>query len=123
ADYLVAKGIPFREAHHIVGVTVVGAIAKGCALEELSLDELKAFSPVIEQDVYQILTIESCLEKRSALGGVSPKQVAYAVEQADKRLAQRDASAVKVRPARLTDIEALESMVAYWANMGENLPR
>ena len=54
---------------------------------------------------------------------MSPKQVAYAVEQADKRLAQRDASAVKVRPARLTDIEALESMVAYWANMGENLPR
>ncbi|ANZ11284.1 argininosuccinate lyase [Vibrio parahaemolyticus] len=123
ADYLVAKGIPFREAHHIVGVAVVGAIAKGCALEELSLQELQAFSDVIDNDVYDILTIESCLEKRSALGGVSPKQVAYAVDQADKRLAQRDSSAVKVRPARLTDIETLEGMVAYWANMGENLPR
>ncbi|EME0895767.1 argininosuccinate lyase [Vibrio parahaemolyticus] len=123
ADYLVAKGIPFREAHHIVGVAVVGAIAKGCALEELSRQELQEFSDVIDNDVYDILTIESCLEKRSALGGVSPKQVAYAVDQADKRLAQRDSSAVKVRPARLTDIETLEGMVAYWANMGENLPR
>ncbi|MFW1160511.1 argininosuccinate lyase [Vibrio parahaemolyticus] len=123
ADYLVAKGIPFREAHHIVGVAVVGAIAKGCALEELSLQELQEFSDVIDNDVYDILTIESCLEKRSALGGVSPKQVAYAVDQADKRLAQRDSSAVTVRPARLTDIETLEGMVAYWANMGENLPR
>ncbi|KZX68396.1 amino-acid acetyltransferase [Vibrio sp. HI00D65] len=123
ADYLVAKGIPFREAHHIVGVTVVTAIAKGCALEELTIAEMKEFSEVIEEDVYDILTIESCLEKRSALGGVSPKQVAYAVDQAEKRLAQRDTSIVKVRPARLTDIEALEGMVAYWANMGENLPR
>jgi len=123
ADYLVAKGIPFREAHHIVGVAVVGAIAKGCALEELSIAELKEFSPVIEADVYEILTIDSCLEKRSALGGVSPKQVAYAVEQAESRLIKRDTSSVKVRPARLTDIEALEGMVTYWANMGENLPR
>ncbi|MFA0726942.1 argininosuccinate lyase, partial [Vibrio sp. 10N.222.48.A4] len=123
ADYLVAKGIPFREAHHIVGVTVVAAIAKGCALEELTIAEMKEFSEVIEEDVYDILTIESCLEKRSALGGVSPQQVAYAVDQAEKRLSQRDTSIVKVRSARLTDIEALEGMVAYWANMGENLPR
>ncbi|MEZ8102463.1 argininosuccinate lyase [Vibrio bivalvicida] len=123
ADYLVAKGIPFREAHHIVGVAVVGAIAKSCALEELSIAELKEFSSVIEEDVYDILTIESCLEKRSALGGVSPKQVAYAVEQAEGRLIKRDASAVNVRPARLTDIDSLEGMVAYWANIGENLPR
>ena len=123
ADYLVAKGIPFREAHHIVGVAVVGAIAKGCALEELSLEELKEFSAVIEDDVYAILTIESCLEKRSALGGVSPKQVNYAVNQAQKRLEKRDTSGVKVRPARLTDIDALEGMVTYWAGLGENLPR
>ncbi|MFW7526503.1 argininosuccinate lyase [Vibrio ostreicida] len=123
ADYLVAKGIPFREAHHIVGVAVVGAIAKGCALEELSIAELKAFSPAVEEDVYDILTISSCLDKRSALGGVSPKQVAYAVAQAESRLVRRDTSVVNVRPARLTDIESLEGMVAYWANLGENLPR
>ncbi|MCR9385739.1 argininosuccinate lyase [Vibrio metoecus] len=86
ADYLVAKGIPFREAHHIVGVAVVAAIGKGVALEELSLAELQQFSSLIEQDVYPVLTIESCLEKRCALGGVSPKQVAHAVEQAQTRV-------------------------------------
>ncbi|ENG6061565.1 argininosuccinate lyase [Vibrio cholerae] len=86
ADYLVAKGIPFREAHHIVGVAVVAAISKGVALEELSLAELQQFSPLIEQEVYSILTIESCLEKRCALGGVSPKQVAHAVQQAQTRV-------------------------------------
>ncbi|EPN0074227.1 argininosuccinate lyase [Vibrio cholerae] len=86
ADYLVAKGIPFREAHHIVGVAVVAAIGKGVALEELSLAELQQFSPLIEQDVYPILTIESCLEKRCALGGVSPKQVAHALQQAQARV-------------------------------------
>ncbi|MGB2078944.1 MAG: argininosuccinate lyase [Vibrio sp.] len=123
ADYLVAKGIPFREAHHIVGVAVVGAIEKGCALEELSLAELKNFSSVIEADVYQILTIESCLEKRSALGGVSPTQVSYAIEQSKKRLEQRSTASVRVRSARLTDVDALEGMVAYWAGLGENLPR
>ncbi|TQP18609.1 argininosuccinate lyase [Vibrio cholerae] len=86
ADYLVAKGIPFREAHHIVGVAVVAAIGKGVALEELPLAELQQFSPLIEQDVYPILTIESCLEKRCALGGVSPKQVAHALQQAQARV-------------------------------------
>ncbi|WP_087020243.1 argininosuccinate lyase [Thaumasiovibrio subtropicus] len=123
ADYLVAKGIPFREAHHIVGVAVVAAIDKGCALEELSLAEMQSFSPVIEDDVYPILTIESCLEKRCALGGVAPNQVAYAIESAEQRLEQRYSPAVKVRGARLTDLDAIEGMVAYWSNLGENLPR
>ncbi|SJL83730.1 argininosuccinate lyase [Vibrio palustris] len=123
ADYLVSKGIPFREAHHIVGVAVVEAIRRGMPLEDLSLDELKVFSPVIEEDVYEILTIESCLSKRCAKGGVAPHQVRYAVEEAQKRLDTRVSSDIQVRPARLTDVESLEGMVAYWANMGENLPR
>lgn len=123
ADYLVAKGIPFREAHHIVGVAVVAAIEKGCALEELSLEEMKQFSPVIDEDVYPILTIESCLEKRCALGGVAPNQVEYAISQAEKRLEKRYSPSVKVRGARLTDLDAIEGMVAYWAGLGENLPR
>lgn len=87
ADYLVAKGIPFREAHHIVGVAVVAAIAKGCPLEALSLPELQQFSPVIAEDVYAILTIESCLAKRNALGGVAPTQIAHALQQAEQRIA------------------------------------
>ncbi|CAK9887009.1 MAG: Argininosuccinate lyase [Candidatus Erwinia impunctatus] len=79
ADYLVAKGVPFREAHHIVGEVVVAALARGVALEALTLDELKKFSTVIEQDIYAILALHSCLAKRSAKGGVSSGQVASAI--------------------------------------------
>lgn len=87
ADYLVAKGVPFREAHHIVGETVVEAIKQGVALEALSLAQLKQFSAVIEDDVYSILSLQSCLDKRNAQGGVSPQQVAFAIAEAKKRLA------------------------------------
>lgn len=87
ADYLVAKGVPFREAHHIVGEAVVAAISKGVALEALSLDELKTFSSVIADDVYPILALQSCLDKRNAQGGVAPAQVAFAISEAKKRLA------------------------------------
>lgn len=86
ADYLVAKGIPFREAHHIVGAAVLGAIQQGKALEALSLETLKAFSPVIEEDVYPALSLASCLEKRCAKGGVAPSQVAFAIADAKGRL-------------------------------------
>lgn len=123
ADYLVTKGISFRDAHHIVGVAVVNAIEKGCALEELPLEQLQQFSAVIEADVYQILTVDSCLNKRMAIGGVSPNQVTSALKQAELRTGKRNKTMIKVRPARLTDIDSLEAMVAYWANVGENLPR
>ncbi|MCL1067579.1 argininosuccinate lyase [Shewanella olleyana] len=79
ADYLVAKGMPFREAHHVVGEVVVVAIGKQTPLEELPLAELKQFSDIIEDDVYACLTIESCLEKREALGGTSIIQVKQAL--------------------------------------------
>jgi len=86
ADYLVAKGIPFREAHHIVGEAVVDAIAKKKALEELTIDEFKRFSHVIEQDVYVILSIESCLNKRNAKGGVSAVQISTTIKKAKNSL-------------------------------------
>jgi argininosuccinate lyase len=86
ADYLVAKGVPFREAHHIVGETVVEAIKQGVALEALTLAQLQQFSAVIEDDVYPILSLQSCLDKRNAQGGVSPQQVAFAIGEAQKRL-------------------------------------
>lgn len=68
ADYLVAKGVPFREAHHIVGETVVEAIRQGKPLEALSLADLQKFSAVIGDDVYPILSLQSCLDKRVAKG-------------------------------------------------------
>ena len=86
ADYLVAKGVPFREAHHIVGEAVVEAIKQGVALESLSLAQLQQFSAVIEEDVYPILALQSCLDKRNAQGGVSPQQVARAITEAKQRL-------------------------------------
>ncbi|WP_392562815.1 argininosuccinate lyase [Orbus sturtevantii] len=86
ADYLVANGIPFREAHHIVGEAVVYAIAKEKALEELTIDEFKRFSPVVEKDVYAILSIDSCLNKRSAKGGVAPMQISTAIKKAKNSL-------------------------------------
>ena len=86
ADYLVAKGVPFREAHHIVGEAVVEAINQGKALEALSLQDLQKFSSVIGDDVYPILELQSCLDKRAAKGGVSPQQVAQAIADAKARL-------------------------------------
>lgn len=86
ADYLVAKGVPFREAHHIVGEAVVAAIAQGKALEEMALSDLQKFSDTIQLDVYEILSLQSCLDKRLAKGGVSQKQVASAIKEAKIRL-------------------------------------
>jgi len=88
ADYLVAKGVPFREAHHIVGEAVVEAIAQGKALEALPLADLQKFSSVIGDDVYPILELQSCLDKRAAKGGVSPEQVAQAISDAKARLGE-----------------------------------
>ncbi len=79
ADYLVAKGIPFREAHHIVGEAVVYAITQRKPLEALSVAEFQQFHPVIAEDVYPILSLESCLEKRCAKGGVNPERVKEAI--------------------------------------------
>ncbi len=87
ADYLVAKGVPFREAHHIVGEAVVEAIRQGKPLEALPLADLQKFSRVIGDDVYPILSLQSCLDKRAAKGGVSPQQVAQAIDDARARLA------------------------------------
>ena len=86
ADYLVAKGVPFREAHHIVGEVVVCAIEQGKAIEELPLSELQMFNDKIMIDVYDILSLQSCLDKRLAKGGVSQKQVAYAIAKAKEAL-------------------------------------
>lgn len=86
ADYLVAKGVPFREAHHIVGEAVVTAISQGKALEEMALSDLQKFSNTIQLDVYQILSLQSCLDKRLAKGGVSKNQILKAIADAKGRL-------------------------------------
>jgi argininosuccinate lyase len=85
ADYLVAKGIPFRTAHDISGQVVLAALDKKKAIEELSIAELQQFSDLIENDVYEILQLEYLVNKRSILGGTGIDPVSKAL---DAELAQ-----------------------------------
>ncbi|MDO8475994.1 MAG: argininosuccinate lyase [Candidatus Rokubacteria bacterium] len=88
ADYLVRKGLPFREAHEIVGRTVRHGIAKGKELGELSLEELRSFSPLIDKDVHAALTVEASLRARAVTGGTAPEAVARELAHARKRIAK-----------------------------------
>jgi len=88
ADYLVRKGLPFREAHEVVGRAVREGISKGKELGDLSLDELRRFSPLIGTDVYDALTVEASLRARSVTGGTAPDAVARAIDAAKARIAR-----------------------------------
>jgi len=90
ADYLVRRGLAFRDAHEAVGRAVAAAVASGKDLSELSLDELRAFSAVIEDDVYGVLTLEGSVAARAHLGGTAPDQVRAAVARAKAELASLD---------------------------------
>ncbi|MCV2884386.1 argininosuccinate lyase [Aestuariibacter sp. AA17] len=79
ADYLVAKGIPFRTAHDITGKVVLCALEKGCAIESLSLTELQSHSPEIADDVYDILDLDFLVNKRKILGGTGLSAVENAL--------------------------------------------
>ena len=91
ADYLVRKGLPFREAHEIVGRAVREGIARGKELADLSLDELKRFSPLIEKDVFAALTVDASLRARAVVGGTAPEAVTRAIALAKARLAGNSA--------------------------------
>ena len=69
ADYLVGKGVPFRDAHGIIGQLVLHCLDKGCAIDELSIEELQKISPVFEADVYDAISLKTCVEKRLTTGG------------------------------------------------------
>ena len=68
ADYLVGKGVPFRDAHGIVGRLVLACIEKNCALDDLSLEEYRSFSPVFDEDIYEAISMKTCVEKRITRG-------------------------------------------------------
>jgi len=86
ADYLVRRGVPFRDAHEAVGKAVALGVAKGCDLAQLSLPELQSFSEVIGEDVYDVLTLEGSVAARDHIGGTAPNQVRAAVARARARL-------------------------------------
>ena len=80
ADYLVKKGMPFRTAYKIVGQTVARAIEENKVLDALSLETLKEFSPLFEEDVYQEISLETCVSKRISAGGTGPESVAAQIQ-------------------------------------------
>ena len=79
ADYLVQKGMPFREAHETVGRVIIHAIERRVELVALTLDEMRSFSPLIEKDVYDALSLESTLASKSQIGGTSAERVLEAL--------------------------------------------
>ncbi len=87
ADYLVNKGLPFRDAHEAVALAVRHAEQKSCDLAEIKLEELQQFSDLISDDVYAVLTLEGSLAARSHTGGTAPQQVESAIARARKLLA------------------------------------
>jgi argininosuccinate lyase len=84
ADYLVKKGMAFRDSHEVVGSSVAYAIKKGVDLSELSLEELQGFDNTIEEDVFDVLTLEGSLCARDHLGGTAPNQVKKQIEIANR---------------------------------------
>ena len=68
ADYLVNKGVPFRDAHGISGRLVLRCIDKNCALDDLSLEEFKEESGAFDQDVFEAISMKTCVEKRNTIG-------------------------------------------------------
>jgi argininosuccinate lyase len=89
ADYLVRRGVPFRDAHEVVGKSVAYGIKTGKDLSEMTLAELQVFSSVIEQNVFSVLTLEGSVAARDHIGGTAPAQVKAAVERAKIKLAAR----------------------------------
>ena len=86
ADYLAEKGLPFREAHEIVGKLVLDSIKHGKNIQDWDLEELQAYHPLIEEDIYIYLRPETAVQRRNSLGGTGFEQVKHQIEQAKKEL-------------------------------------
>ena len=89
ADYLVNHGVPFRDAHGIVGQLVLMCIEKNCALDDLSLEEFKSISPVFEEDVYEAISMKTCVQKRVTIGAPGPDAMKQVIEIYEKELAEK----------------------------------
>ena len=86
ADYLVRKGLPFRDAHEAVARAVRAAADRGCDLADLGVDTLRSFSPLVGDDVLQVLTLEGSVSARKHRGGTAPEAVRQAIVRARTRL-------------------------------------
>ena len=84
ADYLVKKGLPFRECHAVIGKLVLDCIEKGCAIEDLSIDELKQYSPLFEEDLYEKISPEACIASKISEGSTSFESVKKQLDKIGK---------------------------------------
>jgi argininosuccinate lyase len=86
ADWLVKKGVPFRQAHEIIGALVLYALGRQKPLNELSLEELKKVSPVFDETLYEAISVEACVKARNLTGGPAGGAVLEALEKAESFL-------------------------------------
>ena len=91
ADYLVTKGMPFREAHHCVGQAVCHALNKKKEIHELSLKQLQQFAPQIEEDIFDYLATKQMIDRRTSIGGTATAAVNAAIKAAEQKLKKRTA--------------------------------
>ncbi|MCI5588212.1 MAG: argininosuccinate lyase, partial [Lachnospiraceae bacterium] len=88
ADYLVNHGVPFRDAHGIIGQLVLFCIDNNKSLGEMTLDEYKAICPVFEEDIYDAISMETCVEKRNTIGAPGQKAMKEVLEVYEKYLSE-----------------------------------
>ena len=86
ADYLVNHGVPFRDAHGIVGRLVLYCIEKNIALDDMSLEEFRAISPVFEEDIYDAISMKTCVEMRNTIGAPGQKAMQKVIEMEEAYL-------------------------------------
>jgi argininosuccinate lyase len=89
ADYLVRKGLPFRESHHVVGQVVRRAEELGVSLKELGLDEYQAIHPAFTEDTYEVFDFRRSVEARNVEGGTATKAVQEQIEQAQEQINEK----------------------------------
>ncbi|MBQ4300462.1 MAG: argininosuccinate lyase [Lachnospiraceae bacterium] len=88
ADYLVNHGVPFRDAHSIIGQVVLYCINKGIAIDDMTLEELQAISPVFEEDIYEAISMDTCVNKRLTVGAPGKEAMEQAIENYREYLAE-----------------------------------
>ena len=124
ADHLVARGVPFRDAHHQVGRLVAEAIERGLPLEDLSIAEIRNHAPAADETVFVDLTVDAAIAKRNAVGGTAFDQITTRLARLktpDAR--ERPLGEIDVRKATVADLAEIKRLVDLWADAGENLPR
>ena len=90
ADYLAARGIPFRQCHEIVGRLVLDCIKTGKSIDDLTLAEFQEYSPSFAEDILEVIKVANCVKVRKSLGGTAPEQVERFIAKAKKQLADRE---------------------------------